>query len=674
MSDLDRARDALSAIPPNLPRDQWHKVGRAAIAAGLSIDDIIQWSEPAENFKGRKDCEAAFRTVKPNGKTTAATLFFHAKKYGYEAKSAAHSSRPGLPIAKPSPSAAKPHKQAASGNAVAVWERCIAATNAEPYIFRKRGTPDGVKVYPATAEPLVIRGQNVAGYLVVPCWDGARLQTLQFIPPESGDKLNLPGASFGDGFFTVGEVTDRVFIVEGIGQAWAVNQATGCAAVVSFGSGRMDKVAKVLRAKYPAARLVILADKGKETEAEKIAAAVSGEWVAMPQDRPQNFDANDFLQEAGAVALAALLAQTKQPGEPEIIIKRSPLNFSELETRGEPPERRWAIGGWLGHGHGTLMVGPGGIGKTLMAQQMASCLALGRNFLGDVAEPVRTLVWCCEDDHDELWRRQLAIAEWQDVPLSAFAENLIIQPRGGLDNTLVSMEYSRLLFSPLFEELRQQAEDYRADCVILDNSAQLFGGNENDRHQVTSFLNNLMGALPGKAIMLLSHPARSSGSEFSGSGAWEAVVRTRLFLGSKLPDQKTDEDDAPDDSVRFLCRRKANYSSKDFRRFTFKDGVLVPDEVEAVGGMVDYLRKQRAENVVVEGLAKLAGMKVRASEHANSTSFLPRLLLEYKLNEGYTKRELADAMRKAMLDGKLTHGTVGHYGNRSPIQGLVIAE
>ena len=59
-------------------------------------------------------------------------------------------------------------------------------------------------MYPASAPPLVIRGQNVAGYLVLPCWDGDKLQTLQFIPKEKGDKLNLAGASFGAGFYTVG--------------------------------------------------------------------------------------------------------------------------------------------------------------------------------------------------------------------------------------------------------------------------------------------------------------------------------------------------------------------------------------------------------------------------------------------------------------------------------------
>lgn len=138
-----------------------------------------------------------------------------------------------------------------------VWSRCIPADAADGYIFKKRGTPDGLKVYPTSAPPLVIRGQNMAGCLAVPCWDGADLQTLQFIPAAGGDKLNLPGASFGSGFFTVGEITDRVFICEGIGQAWACNATTGAAAVVCFGAGHMNAVALALREKHPAAWLVL---------------------------------------------------------------------------------------------------------------------------------------------------------------------------------------------------------------------------------------------------------------------------------------------------------------------------------------------------------------------------------------------------------------------------------
>lgn len=83
MTDTDRARAALAAIPPDLPRDDWHAIGRAAIAAGLTVDDVDEWSASAENYSGHRDVVAAFRTIKPDGGTGAGTLFHHARQDGF---------------------------------------------------------------------------------------------------------------------------------------------------------------------------------------------------------------------------------------------------------------------------------------------------------------------------------------------------------------------------------------------------------------------------------------------------------------------------------------------------------------------------------------------------------------------------------------------------------------
>jgi hypothetical protein len=134
--------------------------------------------------------------------------------------------------------------------------------------------------------------------------------------------------------------------------------------------------------------------------------------------------------------------------EPKVIPKRQPLDWAALASQ-EPPQRRWAIKGWFGFGHTTLLVGQGGIGKTLLSQQIASSLALNHGFLGEPEGPFRVLMWACEDDHDELWRRQINIARSMQAGLEAFAQNLTIIPRHGLDNALVSTDFGKLLFAPL---------------------------------------------------------------------------------------------------------------------------------------------------------------------------------------------------------------------------------
>lgn len=52
MTPTYRALSALCHLDPGMPIDQWHAAGRAAIAAGLTIDDIDTWSSAASNYRG----------------------------------------------------------------------------------------------------------------------------------------------------------------------------------------------------------------------------------------------------------------------------------------------------------------------------------------------------------------------------------------------------------------------------------------------------------------------------------------------------------------------------------------------------------------------------------------------------------------------------------------------
>lgn len=359
----------------------------------------------------------------------------------------------------------------------------------------------------------------------------------------------------------------------------------------------------------------------------------------------------------------------KDPAPLGPIIRRTPLDWAILATQ-EPPPREWFCRDWLGYDT-ALLVGRPGIGKTTLAMQLMSSGVLGRNFISDIPEKFRCGAWLCEDTAPEIWLKQVDIARWLGVPISTFAGMLNIVPRHGLDNTLVVQDRGQLAFTPTFEELREQVNDLSLELMVLDNVGTLYGADENSRHQVTTFISALSGALPQVCTLLLAHPARAAGSEFAGSAAWEAAVRTRLFLDDKLPDEKGD-DDAPADAVRYLSKRKSNYSAKDFRRFTYSHGVFVPEEVEAGQGTMNALRAQRAHSVVIEAARKLLGMGLRITDASNSPEFLPRRIVEYKLGEGLTKKELADAMRDAMLDKKLARVEVGKYANRSPMFGLQV--
>src|SRR3546814_14342441 len=100
-----------------------------------------------------------------------------------------------------------------------------------------------------------------------------------------------------------------------------------------------------------------------------------------------------------------------------------------------------------------------------------------------------------------------------------------------------------------FRAIEEGAVGIGAKLIVLDNVAHLFGGNENARHEVASFV-SLMNRLAMKvdgSVLLIGHPNKA-GDSFSGSPAWENQVRSRLFMDGPA--------DPLDLDVRVMSRTK----------------------------------------------------------------------------------------------------------------------
>ena len=372
-ADTDRAREALHAIPPDLPRDEWVKVGMGAHAAGVDFDTFDAWSASAGNYNAAASRDV-WRSIKPGKGVGAGTLFRMAAENGWRMGEG----KPQQRAAQAPKKAAEPPRKPAPGMSPAeVWNRCEAATAAHRYITAKAaaGVPLGaLRVVPA-GDPLRIAGQGMAGALVVPAYGPQGLQSLQLIPPPgAGKKLNLPGAPMAGASFTVGEVVPGapLYLCEGIGQAWACWQATGNAAVVCFGWGSVGKVAEALRQRDAAARLILCPDAGKEESAAEIAQAVGAAVCLMPQGEETNFDANDLAQRDGHDVLAALLEAATEPPKPEPRYKL--LGADELRNL---PPLAWRVRGVLPAVGLAALYGPSASGKSFLAFDMAASIAEG---------------------------------------------------------------------------------------------------------------------------------------------------------------------------------------------------------------------------------------------------------------------------------------------------------
>lgn len=397
MLDTELARQALYSIPPDLPRDEWVKASMGAHAAGLDFETFNDWSAQGGNY----DPAAArdtWRSIKPGKGIGPGTLFKIAAAHGWRLPG-----RGERPAPAPAKRAAKPAPEARQTvNTAELWGRCEPAPAAHPYILAKAadGVPlDGLRVVP-DGDPLRIAGESMAGALVVPVLraDGSP-SSLQFVaPPATADrlkakgkpgKLNLPGATL-DGWFTVGELAQggAVYLCEGIGQAWACWQATGRAAVVCFGWGRVRAVADALRQRDPSARLVVVPDVGKEREAQDIARDAGALLALMPEGWPRNADVNDYAQREGFDALESLLFAAVEPARAESRFKL--LTSGDLA---ELPPLRWLVRGVLPSQGLAGLYGPSASGKSFLALDLCAAVAEGRPWFGNRTQAA-PVVYC----------------------------------------------------------------------------------------------------------------------------------------------------------------------------------------------------------------------------------------------------------------------------------------
>jgi len=378
--DINRAREALHTIPPDLPRNEWVEVLMGAQAAGVSRDEAEAWSAQGATFNPR-DFASTWNSIKPGKGVGAGTLYRRAVAHGWLMGGDSRPPRVKAPVRPPKP--IRPEM-----SADAVWARCKPATAEHPYVRSKdaQGVPlDGLRVVPRD-DPLVITGESMAGALVVPCRrpDGS-LASLQFITVDetaqrlkakgTATKLSLPGHAL-DGWATVGEVVPggEVFVCEGIGTAWACWRATGKAAVVCFGWGRVRGVAEALRQQDAAARLVLVPDVGKEAEAFTIAREVRATVAAIPDGWEQNADACDLAQQVGADALAELLASAKPPEQ-----RFKLLGSTDLKAL---PPMIWRIREVFPAEGLAAVYGPSRSGKSFLLLDAACAIAEGRDWFG----------------------------------------------------------------------------------------------------------------------------------------------------------------------------------------------------------------------------------------------------------------------------------------------------
>lgn len=332
------------------------------------------------------------------------------------------------------------------------------------------------------------------------------------------------------------------------------------------------------------------------------------------------------------------------------------------------PPRRWMVDGLIPDRNVTMLAGDGGVGKTLLAMQMAVAAALGRQWLGIPTKAVKVLCVLCEDEPDEIQRRLAAILDHYHGSFGDL-ENLRILTRVGPDNSLMDWKsgWEPGEETALHTRILNLSTDHGYQLVILDSLHDFFAGNENARPQARQFIQSLRTiATEGDgAVVLTAHPSlsgRNTGTGEAGSTAWNNAVRSRLYLThTDSADEETEDRDA-----RLLKTMKSNYGpSGGAIPLRWKDGVFVRDD--GPGGMVENLQRGQTERDFLTALDVLAAQGTYVTDAKNSPRYAPRMMVE-RLKIKRSRRDLETAMNALFNANVIVNGAI-----RGPDRHIVTA-
>lgn len=199
------------------------------------------------------------------------------------------------------------HAEEAAARAARVWTSARPASDDHRYLVAKQ------------AAPLALR-MDAGRRLVVPLQDiDGRIHSVEFIAPDGAKRYLAGGAKKGH-FAVVGaepaplpEPTGPVLICEGWATGASLHMATGHRVVAAMDAGNLMPVAEALRARFPTAEIVLVADNDTKPDRDDNPGVAAARKVALAVDARLTVpeapgDANDLFCAEGPDAVAALVA------------------------------------------------------------------------------------------------------------------------------------------------------------------------------------------------------------------------------------------------------------------------------------------------------------------------------------------------------------------------------
>jgi putative DNA primase/helicase len=260
------------------------------------------------------------------------------------------------------------HHEEGGRRAARMW-MAAKPCSSHPYLQRKQVPSHGLRV-------------DRRGRLLISVNDlDGNLRGLQWIDADGKKRYTLGSDRERATCFVIGNLNnaDNVAVVEGYATGATVHEATGWPVVVAFDAGGVEKIAKVLRQRLPAATLVFAGDNDPEEkdcrgqQAARRAARRAGGVAALPPT--EGHDWNDHaaayglkdvrarvIVAAGIVDLPSTVTLADGVAQVEGVIREF---FSSAQAWHDLPEEQRPAPS------ADLVIATMGVGKTRMAREAA---------------------------------------------------------------------------------------------------------------------------------------------------------------------------------------------------------------------------------------------------------------------------------------------------------------
>lgn len=357
--------EALAYLDASCGREEWVRIGMA-IKSELGNDGFRLWDDWSKTATGKydsKDARDTWKSIKPTGGITIATLIHEAQQFGFSLnedlrepidQSEIERRRQQRKAEEEAERLERERKRAmAAERAQSIWNLAADLEGDEhPYLQRKGVLSFGLRIgkWRNGQEALLVPIQNIDGHLV----------SLQAIfaneNAEIGrDRDYLPGGQKRGGFFMLGGkpigAQPVIAVAEGYSTGASIHMATGHCVAVAFDAGNVPTIARAMRELFPAATLLICADNDQWAKDKKNdgihyarqAASSANAILVVPQfeslaTKPTDFNDLHALEGIEAVREQINAAVPKAANDNYLDLDSSvnPFMFPHLSDRQQP--------------------------------------------------------------------------------------------------------------------------------------------------------------------------------------------------------------------------------------------------------------------------------------------------------------------------------------------------